>query len=52
MNSKEIPFLKWLGGKRWFVHNHSDLLPRRFDRYIEPFLGGGAVFFISSHKMH
>lgn len=45
MNSKEIPFLKWPGGKRWFVHNHSDLLPRKFDRYIEPFLGGGSVFF-------
>lgn len=39
------PFLKWAGGKRWFVANHSDLLPNKFNRYIEPFLGSGAVFF-------
>lgn len=39
------PFLKWAGGKRWLAA--SDCLPRpaSFDRYIEPFLGGGAVFF-------
>jgi DNA adenine methylase len=40
-----LPFLKWAGGKRWFVHNHSDLLPTSFGRYIEPFLGAGSVFF-------
>lgn len=39
------PFLKWAGGKRWFVHRHTDFLPKQFDRYIEPFLGSGAVFF-------
>lgn len=39
------PFLKWAGGKRWFVRNHFDLIPKNFNRYIEPFLGGGAVFF-------
>lgn len=39
------PFLKWAGGKRWFVQRHADLLPRTFNRYIEPFLGGGSVFF-------
>ena len=39
------PFLKWAGGKRWFVHRHVDLLPKTFNRYIEPFLGGGSVFF-------
>jgi DNA adenine methylase len=40
-----IPFLKWAGGKRWFVQRHADLLPETFNRYIEPFLGGGSVFF-------
>jgi DNA adenine methylase len=39
------PFLKWAGGKRWFVYNHADLLPIKYNRYIEPFLGSGAVFF-------
>ena len=40
-----LPFLKWPGGKRWFVAQHSGILPTSFRRYIEPFLGGGAVFF-------
>lgn len=40
-----VPFLKWPGGKRWFVAQHSEILPTSFTRYIEPFLGGGAVFF-------
>lgn len=39
------PFLKWAGGKRWFVQKHSDLIPTQYNRYIEPFLGSGAVFF-------
>lgn len=39
------PFLKWAGGKRWIVNSHPDLLPKNYNTYIEPFLGGGAVFF-------
>ncbi len=39
------PFLKWAGGKRWLTHNYTHFLPREFGRYIEPFLGSGAVFF-------
>ena len=39
------PFLRWAGGKRWFVQSHANLLPTKINRYIEPFLGSGAVFF-------
>ncbi|UXS00853.1 DNA adenine methylase [Agrobacterium tumefaciens] len=39
------PFLKWAGGKRWlFGEEFVSSLPS-FERYIEPFLGGGAGFF-------
>lgn len=40
-----VPFLKWAGGKRWLVTSHSDFLTLPYKRYIEPFLGSGAVFF-------
>lgn len=40
-----VPFLKWPGGKRWFVCHHSDLLPSEYGTYVEPFLGAGAVYF-------
>src|SRR5437016_13888252 len=39
------PFLKWAGGKRWIVHQHENIFPLVFGRYVEPFLGSGAVFF-------
>lgn len=39
------PFLKWAGGKRWFISNHSNFFPVNYKRYIEPFVGSGAVFF-------
>lgn len=44
------PFLKWAGGKRWLVLKHSELFPNKFDRYIEPFVGSGAVYFYLKPK--
>lgn len=40
-----LPFLKWAGGKRWLVQSGQLLKPARFDRLVEPFLGGAAIFF-------
>ena len=45
MSQNIQPFLKWAGGKRWLVSQHSSIFPLSFKRYIEPFLGSGAVFF-------
>lgn len=39
------PLLKWAGGKRQLLPLIRTLYPGRFDRYLEPFLGSGAVFF-------
>lgn len=39
------PFLKWPGGKRWFVANYFRIFPQEYNTYFEPFLGGGSVFF-------
>lgn len=39
------PPLKWAGGKRWLVRRFPNLFSLKFDRYIEPFVGSGAVYF-------
>jgi DNA adenine methylase len=37
--------LKWAGGKRQLLPALRRYYPAEFDRYIEPFVGSGAVFF-------
>lgn len=39
------PFIKWPGGKTEELKVISKYIPNKFDRYYEPFIGGGAVFF-------
>ncbi|MGL4343411.1 MAG: DNA adenine methylase [Metamycoplasmataceae bacterium] len=39
------PFIKWAGGKRQLLNRIIPLLPKTFNNYIEPFIGGGALFF-------
>jgi len=39
------PFLKWAGGKTQLLAKILERFPEQFNRYHEPFVGGGAVFF-------
>ena len=39
------PFIKWAGGKRQIIKELTDSLPKNYNRYFEPFIGGGALFF-------
>lgn len=39
------PFTKWTGGKRKLLPILTELIPDDFNRYYEPFIGGGALFF-------
>ena len=38
------PLIKWPGGKSGEISKIEHLIPK-YERYIEPFFGGGAVFF-------
>lgn len=45
------PFLKWVGGKSNLLHSLRPLAPKDYETYIEPFVGGGALFFdLRPHK--
>ena len=39
------PLLKWAGGKTQLLPELLASMPKTFNRYIEPFFGGGALFF-------
>ena len=39
------PFVKWAGGKTQLLHAIENHLPKTFNRYFEPFVGGGALLF-------
>lgn len=49
--SKEVslpppkPLLKWAGGKTQLLNELALVAPKKFNKYIEPFFGGGALFF-------
>lgn len=39
------PLLKWAGGKSQLLGQLLPKMPKKYGRYIEPFFGGGALFF-------
>src|SRR5437867_10152582 len=42
---RKKPIVRWAGGKNHLVHQLIRFLPARWNRYIEPMVGGGALFF-------
>ena len=47
----EIPkFIKWAGGKTQLIEQFIPLFPKKIERYFEPFLGSGAIFFYIIQK--
>ena len=47
---KGKPFVKWAGGKRQIINKLKELVPKEFNIYYEPFVGGGALLFELSPK--
>jgi len=47
---RATPFVKWAGGKSQLLEQFEPLLHTRFNRYVEPFVGGGAMFFYLFNK--
>jgi DNA adenine methylase len=39
------PIIKWVGGKRQLLNELKRIMPKKYNRYFEPFIGGGALFF-------
>lgn len=39
------PFMKWVGGKSQLIKRYTSLVPKSWNRYYEPFVGGGALYF-------
>lgn len=44
-NIQAKPILKWAGGKTQLLKELTKKIPTTYGRYIEPFIGGGALFF-------
>mgnify|MGYP003629662871 CR=1 FL=1 len=44
MNNKLTPFFKWSGGKRKEITHVIEFMPKQYNTFYEPFLGGGAVW--------
>jgi len=45
LTNRLSPILKWAGGKEQELKYIHPALPKKFNNYYEPFIGGGAVYF-------
>ncbi len=45
LKGETYPIVKWVGGKRQLMFELLKNLPKSYNRYFEPFIGGGALFF-------
>ena len=45
LEKETYPIVKWVGGKRQLMFELLKNRPKSYNRYFEPFIGGGALFF-------
>ena len=45
LQKQTYPIVKWVGGKRQLMFELLKNMPKNYNRYFEPFIGGGALFF-------
>ena len=45
LKQETYPIVKWVGGKRQLMFELLKNMPKNYNRYFEPFIGGGALFF-------
>lgn len=45
LKEETYPLVKWVGGKRQLMLELLKNMPENYNRYFEPFIGGGALFF-------
>ena len=45
LQQETYPIVKWVGGKRQLMFELLKNKPENYNRYFEPFIGGGALFF-------
>lgn len=45
LKQETYPIVKWVGGKRQLMFELLKNMPENYNRYFEPFIGGGALFF-------
>lgn len=45
MQQSTKPFVKWVGGKKQLLEKLESYMPKTYNNYYEPFIGGGALLF-------